>query len=129
MQSGIHTSLITRDTILLNLEAESKFDAIRTLCGLLFGINRTEEPALLYQDIVKREETVSTFAGSLTAIPHAITDHVSAPTLCFARMNNLDFTWDGADESVRYVFLLSPPRAISSNCGRVSLTCSHPSPS
>jgi PTS system fructose-specific IIA component len=109
MINKTHVGLITKKTILLNLDAESKFDAIRGLCGLLFSLNKTENPALLYQDIIKREEVVSTFAGTQTAIPHAITKHISEPTLCFARISNDDFTWDGKDEKVRFVFLLSAP--------------------
>lgn len=109
MTNDAHAGLITRKTILLNLDAESKLDAIRTLCGLLFSLNKTDNPALLYQDIIKREEAVSTFAGTKTAIPHAITKHVFEPTLCFARMNNDDFTWDGRDEIVHFIFLLAAP--------------------
>jgi len=109
MVNQTHAGLITKKAILLNLDAESKFDAIRTLCGLLFSLNRTENPALLYQDIIKREESVTTFAGLQTAIPHAITKHILEPSLCFARMSNDDFTWDGKDEKVRFVFLLSAP--------------------
>jgi PTS system fructose-specific IIA component len=102
-------SLITRDTILLNLQARSKHDAIRSLCGHLFILNKTENPSLLYQDIIKREQVVSTFAGSRTAIPHTITRHIAEPVLCFARISNEDLTWDGNDESVRFVLLLAAP--------------------
>ncbi len=109
MVSDTHTGLITKKTIQLNLNSETKFDAIRSLCGLLFSANRTDNPALLYQDIIKREETVSTFAGMQTAIPHVITKHISEPTLCFARVSSDDFTWDGVDEKVRFIFLLSAP--------------------
>ena len=109
MTGSTRTDLITKETIQLDLEADSKFDAIRALCGLLFGINRSNDPSLLYRDIVRREEAVSTFAGTQTAIPHAISDHISVPTLCFARTANPDFTWDGKDQAVRFVFLLSAP--------------------
>ncbi|MES9936728.1 MAG: PTS sugar transporter subunit IIA [Sedimenticola sp.] len=102
-------SLITKETIQLDLDVDSKFDAIRSLCGQLFAINKTENPSLLYQDVIKREETVSTFAGSETAIPHAITKHVSEPVLSFARISNDNFTWDGNDEKVQFVFLLAAP--------------------
>ena len=102
-------SLINRETILLNLQAKSKQDAIRTLCGHLFILNKTENPSLLYQDIIKREQVVSTFAGSKTAIPHAITRHIAEPILCFARIGNDELTWNGEDEFVRFVLLLVAP--------------------
>ncbi|MES9874960.1 MAG: PTS sugar transporter subunit IIA [Candidatus Sedimenticola sp. PURPLELP] len=103
--------LITKGAIQLDLEADSKFDLLRSLCGLLFVGNKTENPSLLYQDIIKREEVVSTFAGWQTAIPHAITKHISEPSLCFARVKDDDFTWNGSDEKVRFVFLLCAPVA------------------
>lgn len=102
-------SLITRETILLNLNVKSKQDAIRSICGHLFVLGKTENPASLYQDIIKREQVVSTFAGSQTAIPHVITKQVSEPVLCFARIRNEDFTWDGNDQTVRFVLLLAAP--------------------
>lgn len=109
MTDSTGTGLVTKQAIQLNLEAESKFEVIRSLCGLLFVANKTENPSLLYQDIIKREEMVSTFAGWQTAIPHAITQYISEPALCFARVNNEDFTWNGSDETVRFVFLLCAP--------------------
>ena len=107
--NGTHTSLITKGTIHLNLDAASKFDAIHSLCGQLFIANKTENPSLLYKDIIKREEEISTFAGSRTAIPHAITKYISEPVLCFARISHDHFVWGGSDEKVRFVLLLAAP--------------------
>jgi PTS system fructose-specific IIA component len=107
--TSTHTSLITKEAIQLDLDAKSKFDVIRSLCGRLFVVNKTENPSSLYQDIIKREEVVSTFAGWQTAIPHAITRHISEPALCFARIKSDDFSWNSRDEIVRFVFLLCAP--------------------
>jgi len=107
--TNTHANLITKETIHLDLDFESKFDAIRSLCGQLFIVSKTQDPSLLYQDIIKREETVSTFAGSKTAIPHAISSYISVPVLSFARARSDDFTWDGIDEKVRFIFLLCAP--------------------
>ncbi|MCB1759634.1 MAG: PTS sugar transporter subunit IIA [Gammaproteobacteria bacterium] len=107
--TSAHTSLITKEAIQLDLDANSKFDVIRSLCGRLFVVNRTENPSSLYQDIIKREEVVSTFAGWQTAIPHAISRHISVPSLCFARVKEDDFSWNSRDEIVRFVFLLCAP--------------------
>lgn len=103
------TCPITKESIQLNLEADSKFDVIRSLCGLLFVEKRTENPSLLFQDIIKREEMVSTFAGWQTAIPHVITKHISEPTLCFARVKDGGVNWNDSDEKVRFVFLFCAP--------------------
>jgi PTS system fructose-specific IIA component len=105
----MNKNLITKETILLNFEADSKTDAVHKICAHLFMLKKTQDPSLLYLDIIKREEVVSTFAGTHTAIPHTISEHVSEPVLCFVRLENDDFTWNGDDEDVRFIFLLSAP--------------------
>jgi len=105
----MNKNLITKETILLNFEADSKIDAVHKICAHLFMLKKTQNPSLLYLDIVKREEVVSTFAGTHTAIPHTISEHVSEPVLCFVRLKNDDFTWNGDDEDVRFIFLFSAP--------------------
>jgi PTS system fructose-specific IIA component len=105
----MNNSLITVDTILLDLDAESKTDAVHKICAHLFMLKKTQDPSLLYADIIKREDVVSTFAGTRTAIPHAITKHIVEPVLFFARVANEDFTWNGNDEDVRFIFLLAAP--------------------
>lgn len=102
-------SLITKDTILLDLEADSKKDAVHKICGHLFLLKKTRDPSRLYEDIINRELVVSTFAGSYTAIPHAISEHVEEAVLCFVRLKSDDFTWNGQDENVRFIILLSAP--------------------
>jgi PTS system fructose-specific IIA component len=107
--NSAHSYAVVKQTILLDLYAKTKLDAIHSLCGHLFMINKTDNPSHLYQDIVEREKIVSTFAGAQTAIPHAITKHVSESFLCFARISNDDFIWNGNDEKVRFILLLSEP--------------------
>lgn len=104
-----HTLIIKKEMILLNLDATSKNDALHKICGHLFLVKKTQNPSMLYSDIVNREKEVSTFAGSRTAIPHTITKHVDEPVLCFARISNEDFTWNESDEEVRFVLLLCVP--------------------
>ncbi len=105
----MNNTLITKETILLNLDANTKVDAIHKICGQLFLAKKTQNPSLLYLDITKRESEVSTFAGSHTAIPHTISKHIDEPVLCFARLKSDEFTWNGTDEEVRFIFLLSAP--------------------
>lgn len=104
-----NNTLLTKDTILLDLDATSKTDAIHKICAHLFLMKKTLNPSLLYQDIIARENVVSTYAGCLTAIPHTISSHVDEPVLCFARTKDEDFSWNGSDEEVRFILLLSAP--------------------
>lgn len=102
-------TLITKETVLLDLDVESKIDAVHKICAHLFLLRKTLNPSQLYVDIINREATVSTFAGRFTAIPHAISEHIEEPVLCFVRVKSDDFTWDGHDENVRFIILLSAP--------------------
>lgn len=103
-------TLITENTVILDLNATSKTDAIHQLCGHLFMLKKTVNPLGLYSDIIEREDIVSTYAGTLTAIPHAISANVDEPVLCFARVQSDDMTWNADDEVVRFIFLLSAPK-------------------
>ena len=101
--------LITEETVIFNLQAENKADALYNICAHLFLLRKTQDPSALYTDIIKREEIMSTFAGQQVAIPHVITEYISEPTLCFVRIANEDFTWSGHDQNVRIIFLLCVP--------------------
>jgi len=101
--------LITEETVILNLQADTKADALHNICAHLFLLRKTQDPSGLYTDIIKREEIMSTFAGQKVAIPHVITKYISEPTLCFVRIANEDFTWSGHDQNVRIIFLLCVP--------------------
>jgi PTS system fructose-specific IIA component len=105
----MNNTLITVETILLDFEAQTKNDAIHKLCGHLFLKKLTQNPSGLYEDVIARENIVSTFAGCQTAIPHAISAHVDQPVLCFARLKEPTITWDGNDEDVLFVLLLCAP--------------------
>ncbi|WP_022940426.1 PTS sugar transporter subunit IIA [Psychromonas hadalis] len=105
----MNENLITIDTVILDLEADSRVDALYSICAQLFLLRKTQDPSGLYADIIKREDIVSTFAGQQVAIPHVITRSISEPTLSFVRIKSEDFTWGGDDQDVRIIFLLCVP--------------------
>jgi PTS system fructose-specific IIA component len=105
----MNKNLITEDTVIFDLKANDKTDALHSICARLFLLRKTQDPSHLYNNIIERENSVSTFAGQQVAIPHVITKHISEPTLCFVRINNDDFTWSGNDQNVRIIFLLCVP--------------------
>ncbi len=102
-------NLVAKDTVILDLQADNKIDALHNICAQLFLLRKTQNPSGLYADIIKREEVVSTFAGQQIAIPHVITENISEPTLCFVRMGNEHFTWSSDDQNSRIIFLLCVP--------------------
>lgn len=105
----MNENLITIDTVILDLEADTRVDALYNICAQLFLLKKTQNPGCLYADIIKREDVVSTFAGQQVAIPHVITLSILEPTLSFVRIKNEDFTWGGDDQDVRIIFLLCVP--------------------
>ncbi|BEU03195.1 hypothetical protein OAG1_19950 [Agarivorans sp. OAG1] len=105
----MNQDLITKQSILLDFEAESKDEALYSICAQLFLLRKTTDPTGLYNDIIKRENIVSTFAGQHTAIPHVITQHINEPVLCFVRVKSDEFYWNEEDEDVRIIFLLAVP--------------------
>jgi len=102
-------NLVTKETVILDLKTEDKKDALHHICAHLFLLRKTQDPSALYNDIIKREQTVSTFAGQKIAIPHVITSNITEPTLCFVRIESEDFTWSSDDQYVRIIFLLCVP--------------------
>lgn len=105
----MNENLVTQETVILDLNIKDKMDALHNICGHLFLLRKTQDPSALYNDIIEREEKVSTYAGQKVAIPHVITRYISEPTLCFVRIENEDFTWSSDDQYVRILFLLCVP--------------------
>lgn len=103
-------NIITIDMISLDFTASSKEDAIQKICTQLFFLKRTDASALLYNDIMKREKIVSTFAGASMAIPHVISFYIKEASLFFMRLKN-EIIWDADDEKVKYVLLLAAPNS------------------
>lgn len=67
------TDLLTKDTILLNMSAASKPEAIDELVGKLDTAGKLNDRAAFKQAIEAREEQSTTGIGDGIAIPHAKT--------------------------------------------------------
>ena len=102
-------NLTHKDMVILDLQVDGKIEALHNICAHLYLHRKTQDPSALYSDIIKHENTITTFAGQQVAIPHVITKYISEPTLCFVRVNNEDFTWSSHDQNVRIIFLLCVP--------------------
>lgn len=100
------------DTIKLDLEAETKDDALKELVSL-FGLDDKSE-GILYKMLKRRENLGSTGIGRGIAIPHCRSLVVTRLRVAFGRrVSGLDFK--AIDEKpVRYVFLIvAPPLEVS----------------
>jgi mannitol/fructose-specific phosphotransferase system IIA component (Ntr-type) len=100
------------DTIALDLEAETKDDALKELVAL-FGLDEKSE-GILFKMLKRRENLGSTGIGRGIAIPHCRSLVVNRLRVAFGRQaSGLDFkAIDG--KPVRYIFLIvAPPLEVS----------------
>ena len=104
--------LFTADAVALDLEADTKEDALQELVGLL-GLDEKSE-AVLIKTLRRREKLGSTGIGKGIAIPHCRSLVVSRLRLAYARKaSGLDFrSIDG--QPVHNLFLIvAPPLEVS----------------
>ncbi len=87
---------------------EQKDEVIRALAGIVAEAGRTEDAAGLAADALDREATSATGLPGGIAIPHCRTEHVSVPTLAFARLSPpTDF--GAKDGPADLAFLIAAP--------------------
>lgn len=102
----------TTDTIKLDLEAETKDDALKELIDL-FGLDEKSR-GILFKMLKRRENLGSTGIGHGIAIPHCRSLVVNRLRVAFGRKaSGLEF--NAIDEKpVRYIFLIvAPPLEVS----------------
>ncbi|MDQ0857716.1 PTS fructose transporter subunit IIABC [Bacillus sp. V2I10] len=79
------TDLLTNDTIILNLHAESKANVIDEIIESLDRAGKLKNKEEYKKAILAREEQSTTGIGEGIAIPHAKTSAVSVPAIAFGR--------------------------------------------
>ncbi|EMR04882.1 EIIABC-Fru [Bhargavaea cecembensis DSE10] len=79
------TSLLTKDTVLLDLAAASKEAALAELVGKLDEAGRLSDREAFMNDILAREQQSTTGIGDGIAIPHAKSSAVREPAIAFGR--------------------------------------------
>ncbi|WP_425832996.1 fructose-specific PTS transporter subunit EIIC [Streptomyces fractus] len=102
---------LTAQTVKVQLDAQDKEAAIREMAGLAAGTGKVADVEELVQTALRREEQGTTGLGEEIAIPHAKTDAVTAPVVCFARSDE-GIEWGSLDGTkARLVFMISVPEA------------------
>ncbi|MFF3495563.1 fructose-specific PTS transporter subunit EIIC [Streptomyces sp. NPDC002795] len=102
---------LTGRTVKVQLDAQDKEAAIRELAGLAAGTGKVADVDELVRTALRREEQGTTGLGEEIAIPHAKTDAVTAPVVCFARSDE-GIEWGSLDGTkARLVFMISVPEA------------------
>lgn len=102
-------SLLSEKYIALNLELALKSQVIEKMVSLVTDHAGVNNISKLREDVLKREQEMSTGIGKSIALPHAKTDGVTEPVMAFATLRN-EMNFDSIDqEPVRLVFLLATP--------------------
>ena len=98
--------------VVLELEAESLQDAIRSI---LHGVAPEElpvDPKVVIEAVQKREESMGTFVGNGLALPHGRLPNLSKPLLLFARCKE-GIPVDGTNHRIELIFLLLTPTGLA----------------
>ncbi|MCG7384954.1 PTS fructose transporter subunit IIABC [Paenibacillus sp. ACRRY] len=103
------TDLMIQETMIMDLQATTKDEAIDELIASLNKSGRINDPVLFKEMIYKREAESSTGIGGGIAMPHAKTSAVNEPTVVFAKSRNgLDFAALD-DEPAHIFFMIAAP--------------------
>ncbi|WFR62024.1 fructose-specific PTS transporter subunit EIIC [Paenibacillus amylolyticus] len=99
------TDLMIQETMIMDLQATTKDEAIDELIASLNQSGRINDPVLFKEMIYKREAESSTGIGGGIAMPHAKTTAVNEPTVVFAKSRKgLDF--EALDDQPAHVFFM-----------------------
>ncbi|ASN07212.1 PTS fructose transporter subunit IIABC [Virgibacillus necropolis] len=99
------TELLGQDTIILDLQAQSKKDALNELANKLDEAGKLNDKQSFITDIFSREEQSTTGIGESIAIPHAKSAAVKVPAIAFGRSESgIDF--DSLDGQPAHLFFM-----------------------
>ncbi|MFE2294089.1 fructose-specific PTS transporter subunit EIIC [Streptomyces sp. NPDC059452] len=102
------SELITAELVDLDLSAETKDAAARSLAERMVAAHRVTDLDGFLADVAAREAQMPTGLDGGIGIPHCRSEHVSAPTLAFGRSaRGIDF--GAADGPADLIFLIAAP--------------------
>ncbi|MFF1648782.1 fructose-specific PTS transporter subunit EIIC [Streptomyces sp. NPDC058240] len=102
------SELITAELVDLDLSAETKHDAARSLAERMVAEGRVTDLDGFLADVAAREAQMPTGLDGGIGIPHCRSEHVTAPTLAFGRSGpGIDF--GAADGPADLIFLIAAP--------------------
>ncbi|MGA8941678.1 MAG: fructose-specific PTS transporter subunit EIIC [Thermoactinomyces sp.] len=99
------TDLLRKETLILELEAQTKAEAIDELAEKLDKSGCLQDLEMFRQAIRAREAQGSTGIGDGIAIPHAKTEAVKEPAICFGRSTS-GIAYDSLDGRPAHLFFM-----------------------
>ncbi len=107
MKGGIYVSYIEKSNIIYNLEAKNKYEAIKALAKKLDDNGYLNDFDVFLEDVIERENQITTGVGNGIAIPHGKSKAIKKSTIAMATLIN-PINWESLDgEETKYVFLLA----------------------
>lgn len=101
------SSVLTEGLIDLNLISDSKIDVINQVATMLEKEGSLTDKEKFVQDVLKREEEITTGVGRGIAIPHGKSQGVKETRVVLTRLKN-PVNWDAVDDRpVNLVVLLA----------------------
>ncbi|MET8178527.1 fructose-specific PTS transporter subunit EIIC [Streptomyces sp. NPDC005336] len=108
------SELITADLVDLDLSADTKEAAARSLAERMVAAGRVTDLDGFLADVAAREEQMPTGLDGGIGIPHCRSEHVTEPTLAFGRSTTrIDF--GAADGPADLIFLIAAPAGADSD--------------
>ncbi|MCX5200647.1 fructose-specific PTS transporter subunit EIIC [Streptomyces sp. NBC_00237] len=102
------SQMITADLVDLDLAADTKQEATRSLATRMVGLGRVTDLDGFLADVAAREAQMPTGLEGGIGIPHCRSAHVTEPTLAFGRSaSGIDF--GAADGPADLIFLIAAP--------------------
>ncbi|MET3574402.1 fructose-specific PTS transporter subunit EIIC [Bhargavaea ullalensis] len=99
------TSLLTKETVLLDLKAGTKPDVLSELVSGLDAAGKLNDREAFAADILAREEQSTTGIGDGIAIPHAKSAAVRVPSIAFGR-SEAGIDYDSLDGQPAHLFFM-----------------------
>jgi len=99
-------NIVDESFIYLNEDLNSREAILKKIGKDLKKKNRIESVETFYQDVLSREDEMTTYMDNGIAIPHCKTDNILDSTVVLLR-NNKKVDWNDEDEPTDLVFLLS----------------------
>lgn len=100
--------LTSADLVGVDLAARDRDDATGQLIALLHAAGRVTDPDGFHADVRAREAQMATGMPGGVGLPHARSEHVTAPSLAIGKLHD-PVDWGAPDGPARLVFLIAAP--------------------
>lgn len=100
--------LTSADLVGVDLAARDRDDATGQLIALLHAAGRVTDPDGFHADVRAREAQMATGMPGGVGLPHARSEHVTAPSLAVGKLHD-PVDWGAPDGPARLVFLIAAP--------------------